>query len=1354
MWVQVKDTDAPVSAIWANDAAQGPYYIYYHNPTSEAPGKIGFGRYKYPDCDAASGLSESSLIPNTWHHLALVKRDHKLILFIDGKLEREIDDIPWERSFIYPKHEDYILWIGSYRNGYKFKGLINDIRLWDHARTQEQILSNMDNRELSSEDGLLLYLPIEKGSVLDDKITNPEITDRSGNNNNLKLLDGLTTTAVDKCTYQVHLQVGENRIPRSIETDTEKRKEVMLQESPSEVLIGSAHGYSSYKGQIDEVRIWQVQRHKNQIDYYVDRSLSQGAVGLVSEWRFEETPGARSALDSKSDNHARLIHSDKEKIAQMLVPTELRAGWRIYINGEEQTLKDDNDFWQQDDQRNVGQPFTIGGIGKLRETHDGEFVFFSQGIYGAVDEIRIWRAQRTVEQVRDYMYHRLTGREDDLWGYWTFDSSKTMYADYSGNGRNGHTSGFVDIVPGSPIGNERPEVRYALSPANVDSSRWATITDRPAVAEYGDMQFDADGNMMGVMKRCYLYTQWRNFIHVVSPDETWENIAQLYGIGQQWLKDINPQVSVSSLAEGMTLYLPWRELEATPSDQGELLMTSGFAIGNLDLQFITQVQTAPTLIGYIEGAPPVPSENLTVNIIEQEIDTYAASSSVELVEARDRIQVFNATRDEARLQSFDTQLGASIGEELQVGMAIQKKVADIQYKMGYHKVVDQSDGMLNEATLSSQASQTLRSKMSLSGTWEQPNEKGEYLNPVVKQRYIPNNVGYALVKSGTADLYGLRLRQTGSLVAYNLIPNPDIPVDWNIIMFPINPKYTKNGTLDGMVGTVEDLDYKGASQGKRGSYFKPIEAYALKAKIRRQEKQIASYSERFGDSVKNKEYLSHKNTNELFKNDLKEMYNQLGYDWEQEIARRSLVNTYVWTASGGFYAEEEQFANIRQESLGGHFESSIKEGIALSYDLKVFGIGAYFQLDALVGTQLNVTNRKTEQRQAVFNMNVNVDGEGFLNLLDAKTNKYTSELSPGKVTGYRFMTFYLAPDNNNFEAFFTGRNPVVDPDWLANSQGKFDPDALALKAAMSRPNKVWRVMHRTTYVSRVPEEIGNPPEELKSPQDPIPENVEGNWDVIESIKVQALSLTKSDGNLDLIALGEAVDGIIDSKLLEVLPWWQAVAEENYQRKIKRDFRDDLMTYAKNYFTVYPYKPGKVTTSSISDVVQPSNRYVSVLGHAIQLSETEPDMSGSPNPTRYEWKQVEGPGIAEFSPNPRMLNPYVTFSKSGKYRLEMTSIVDQYQTTRLVEIEVLDETPYSLVTNDRLKLRHGPGTDYAQITVLPAQEKIKLLARNADASWFYVRDGSMTGWVSAEWISKPGNLQLAAVPVLDKIVTFG
>ena len=45
---------------------------------------------------------------------------------------------------------------------------------------------------------------------------------------------------------------------------------------------------------------------------------------------------------------------------------------------------------------------------------------------------------------------------------------------------------------------------------------------------------------------------------------------------------------------------------------GQWQLITGFKVGNLISEWVGQVQFDPQIIGYIEGAPPVPSENLTV----------------------------------------------------------------------------------------------------------------------------------------------------------------------------------------------------------------------------------------------------------------------------------------------------------------------------------------------------------------------------------------------------------------------------------------------------------------------------------------------------------------------------------------------------------------------------------------------------------------------------------------------------------------------------------------------------------------------------------------------------------------------
>src|SRR5581483_10160293 len=109
----------------------------------------------------------------------------------------------------------------------------------------------------------------------------------------------------------------------------------------------------------------------------------------------------------------------------------------------------------------------------------------------------------------------------------------------------------------------------------------------------------------------------------------------------------------------------------------------------------------------------------------------------------------------------------------------------------------------------------------------------KYLNPQVGRRYLPANLGYALVESLTADLFAMVYHSTGAAVGTLIIPNPAIPPDRNLLLFPMSDKYTKNGTLDGKVGLVNDPSWTEADQ-RRGSYFRPAEAYALAAAIEAQ----------------------------------------------------------------------------------------------------------------------------------------------------------------------------------------------------------------------------------------------------------------------------------------------------------------------------------------------------------------------------------------------------------------------------------------------------------------------------------------------------------------------------------------
>jgi hypothetical protein len=709
----------------------------------------------------------------------------------------------------------------------------------------------------------------------------------------------------------------------------------------------------------------------------------------------------------------------------------------------------------------------------------GEDKTLQQSMSGCIDEVRVWREVRKPEQIRDNMYRSQFGSEEGLAGYWPLDEVKgTDVYDRTGNGQDGTVKEQQWVDSTAPIGNEGPEVKNVYGGLAKPGFN-KRIAGPPAAVEYGDMQWDDEGNLFGVMKRCYLF------------------------------------------------------------QDDALQLVTGFKVGDLELNFIGQVQTAPTLIGYIEGAPPVPSENLTVN--DPVEDDYVGTSTIELTEAKETTQVYSASRDIGFDMSLDLKAGMYWKTGASAGFGVETEVFSSEGKVGYHAYFEQSLSYLSSASKTVGTSKTLTKSLTLGGGWE---EEGKYVNPEVGRRYLPNNMGYALVKSGTADLFALRLKRTGSLVAFQLLPNPDIPEDWNIIMFPLNPNYVKNGTLDGMVGLVADPDYPGAIVGERGSYFKPLEAYALKERIEREAKKIAGYYENFA-------------LNKL-------PGAELGYDWETGRDRRNMVNTYVWTADGGFYAEEEQFSSIRQESLGGSYHFLGQIGQYADANLSAGGVGFFLEVDALFGGHINTTVSKSEEEKAAFGLHVDVQGEGFLNRWEGDADKqeghYTAEPCPGKVDAYRFMTFYLAPKPQNFDRFF---EEIVDPEWL-NGQGKYAAEyganARALRQARFKPNEVWRVLHRVTYVSRIPPRFEPTPVEAVPIDVRRPANIEANIGLIREIERIKRQFPSGPGDSDLMILGRAVDRLLSSELKKVASWWASKDED-----VEREIRQDLIMYLKAFY---------------------------------------------------------------------------------------------------------------------------------------------------------------------------------------------
>ncbi len=550
---------------------------------------------------------------------------------------------------------------------------------------------------------------------------------------------------------------------------------------------------------------------------------------------------------------------------------------------------------------------------------------------------------------------------------------------------------------------------------------------------------------------------------------------------------------------------------------GQVALLPGKPIEELVLKWIGNAQFEPTLLGYMEGAPPVPSENLTVNY------DYDSATSVELIQSDETVYSWNRNRDVGGGLDANFFLGA--GWSVSGGAFIQSKIAEGH--LGARGSVNSNWRRSESSTIRLSSTEEYRDRLDLRGSYE---TRPRF--PHLGNRFVPKNVGYALVVSGMADVFITQMRRTGRMVAYEVLPVEDVPPDINTITFVMNPTYTLNGSLDGLVGSkaadprfYEHVPEMRSQYGSRypASYFDLTQAYDLKSQIDRWDKQRESYfvnfdaretglsdsaldavpedseSDQFGqvtvddgsgsdddtdgEKSKTSDADARKNATASYKKrsekgsgaakarraeiekhfadrDKQMEANDAFAAWQRRMeglqiraAKRNIVNSYVWDADGGTRSEEQSFANTIEHTIGGSFSVNASLGL----DANVTVAGFKFELQAMGTFEMSQTMSKTASDTQSFDLNVRLDGVERKGVTDA--DDYP--VIPGeKVDRYRFMSYYLEGDTDHFTDFF---ERVVDPEWLLSN----DEEARALRqVGRGRANKAWRVMHRVTYVER------------------------------------------------------------------------------------------------------------------------------------------------------------------------------------------------------------------------------------------------------------------------------------------------
>lgn len=739
---------------------------------------------------------------------------------------------------------------------------------------------------------------------------------------------------------------------------------------------------------------------------------------------------------------------------------------------------------------------------------------------GQIAEVCIWNKARTPAEIKANMSQRLSGKEANLVAYYPLnkvENGKVLDLVAGNHGTVFEATNMTDqslsltpFIQGEQFG-KLAEVRVwgvALSDDEIAvNSKILLSGNEPGLLAYYPMS-----EATGVEVRDH---SGNGNNATVSGVNWWGCTAPIGKIDNPSGVDALVCAEYSTVtveSSTKTKVAMMRRFFAYPATNGVTLLPDK-RIETLELKWIGNAQFAPTLLGYIEGPPPVPSENLTLS------DDYNGATSVELTMSEDVAFSWNRSQDAGLGATADVFAGAET--EASAGLFVQAKIATM--RAGFKGNLDFSYQFQNESSITSSSSLSMTDKLELRGT---PEEIAKF--PHLGTRFIPKNIGYALVISAIADVFVTRLARSGKMVGYQVQPVDGIPPDVNTITFLMNPAYTMNGSLDGLTGSSATTDrfFKHVPEMRSqygslypASYYRLQEAYDLKRQIEAEDKRRESYFSNFdvrlvdeisldrnidsspalttigvqreedkpstdmteeekkkaeAEKLKNVKADAEATVNEnsaATKAKQAEIQSKIGDQekrvqatnsfagWQKRMedlqiraGKRNIVNTYVWDADGGLRTEAQSFANTVEHTIGGSFAMNA----GLGFEGK-FGSMKTVELTAQATVNLTQTMNKTEARSKGFELSVDLGGLEYKGITDYNDNP----ILPGeKVDRYRFMSFYLEGSTQNFQDFFSY---VVDPEWLRSN----DEEARALRQAQAgKPNKAWRVLHRITYVER------------------------------------------------------------------------------------------------------------------------------------------------------------------------------------------------------------------------------------------------------------------------------------------------
>ncbi len=376
--------------------------------------------------------SSVSAIPNQWQHYAVVLDDaaNTGVLYIDGVQVGSNTAITLTPAALGNLANT---WLGRSQFGGDpyFNGKMDDVRIWNFAKTSQQVQCEMDETLVGNEPGLVAHYHFDQGFADGGNAGVDALNDLSANGN-----DGtLTNFALDGAGSNWSAASGSGKVLDFATNDYVTGMNASLPLGNAvrtiELWMKSSPASSGWEAMFDYGTFVSGQR----ASLYIN--------GSTNALHF-------SALNTDVTGGASIRDGNWHHCAASFNGTALT----LYVDGNQVAS-------QAIAINTVGTTFEMGRqIGANGDFYDGK-----------LDEVRVWNTARTQDQIRAFKNVQLSGAETGLVAYYSFNQGIA----------GGTNTGLTTLEDRSPTNADGTLTNFALTGS---TSNWAgpgALTDAPGL---------------------------------------------------------------------------------------------------------------------------------------------------------------------------------------------------------------------------------------------------------------------------------------------------------------------------------------------------------------------------------------------------------------------------------------------------------------------------------------------------------------------------------------------------------------------------------------------------------------------------------------------------------------------------------------------------------------------------------------------------------------------------------------------------------------------------------------------------------------------------------------------------------